>query len=96
MAGVALGVNSISSNKYLDQIKSNVREPLLDEHNGRVRNVLVVDNNGDVWDSLSKDYAPRQEPDKSTHYTKNHSGPVTAIKQRGRTELMKTNNYRPG
>jgi signal transduction histidine kinase len=70
MAGVALGVNSISSNKYLDQIKSNVREPLLDEHNGRVRNVLVVDNNGDVWDSLSKDYAPRQNPDKSTQYIK--------------------------
>jgi len=35
-----------------------------------MHNVLVVDNNGDVWDSLSKDYAPRQEPDKSTHYTK--------------------------
>ena len=40
MAGVALGVNSISSNKYLDQIKSNVRDQLPD---GRVRNVLVVD-----------------------------------------------------
>jgi len=70
MAGVALGVNSISSNKYLDQLKSNVREPLLDEHNGRVRNVLVVDNNGDVWDSLSKDYAPHQNPDQSTTYVK--------------------------
>src|SRR5687768_14584594 len=71
MAGVALGVNSISSNKYLDQIKSSVREPLLiDEHSGRVRNVLVVDNNGDVWDSLSKDYAPRQNPDNSTSYVK--------------------------
>src|SRR5882762_7986378 len=39
MAGVALGVNSISSNKYLDQIRRNVREPLLDEQSGRVRNV---------------------------------------------------------
>ena len=70
MAGVALGVNSISSNKYLDQIKSNVREPLLDEHNGRVRNVLVVDNNGDVRDSLSKDYAPHRDQDTTTHYVK--------------------------
>jgi HAMP domain-containing protein len=70
MAGVALGVNSISSNKYLDQLKSNVREPLLDEHNGRVRNVLVVDSNGLVRDSLSKDYAPRPNPDKSLSYSK--------------------------
>ena len=37
MAGVALGVNSISSNKYLYQIRSSVREPLLDEPNGRVQ-----------------------------------------------------------
>src|SRR6266542_1877776 len=70
MAGVALGVNSISSFKYLDQMKSSVREPLLDERNGRVRNVLVVDSNGDVRDSLSKDYAPGQNSDKSPRYTK--------------------------
>ena len=70
MAGVALGVNSISSNKYLDQIRSNVREPLLDEPNGRVRNVLVVDSNGNVLDSLSKDYAPGKNADESPQYTK--------------------------
>ncbi|HSS20643.1 MAG TPA: ATP-binding protein [Pyrinomonadaceae bacterium] len=70
MAGVALGVNSISSNKYLDQMKSNVQEPLLDEHDGRVRNVLVVDNAGDVLDSLSKDYAPRKNPDESPLYVR--------------------------
>jgi signal transduction histidine kinase len=70
MAGVALGVNSISSQKYLDQMKSNVREPLLDEHTGRVRNILVVDNNGNVLDSLSKDYAPRKNPDESPLYSK--------------------------
>jgi signal transduction histidine kinase len=65
MAGVALGVNSISSNKYLDDIRSSVREPLLEEPNGRVRNVLVVDSNGNVLDSLSKDYAPEKNPDRS-------------------------------
>jgi signal transduction histidine kinase len=70
MAGVALGVNSISSNKYLDQIRSNVREPLLDEPNGRVRNVLVVDSNGNVLDSLSKDYAPGKNADESPRYVK--------------------------
>jgi len=70
MAGVALGVNSISSNKYLYQIRSNVREPLLDEPNGRVRNVLVVDSNGNVLDSLSKDYAPQKNPDETPRYAR--------------------------
>ncbi|HEY8188338.1 MAG TPA: ATP-binding protein [Pyrinomonadaceae bacterium] len=65
MAGVALGVNSISSNKYLDQIKSNVRDQL---PNGRVRNVLVIDGDGNVIDSLDQAYAPVQNPDKSTRY----------------------------
>jgi signal transduction histidine kinase len=70
MAGVALGVNSISSNKYLDQIKSDVRDQLPDERNGRVRNVLVVDGDGNVLDSLDKDYAPAKNPDGSPLYAK--------------------------
>lgn len=70
MAGVALGVNSISSNKYLDQIRSNVREQLPDERHGRVRNVLVVDSDGNVLDSLIKDYIPGQNPDKTPRYAK--------------------------
>lgn len=65
MAGVALGVNSISSNKYLYDIRSSVREPSLEAPNGRVRNVLVVDSNGNVVDSLSKEYAPEQNADKT-------------------------------
>ncbi|HEV7684348.1 MAG TPA: ATP-binding protein [Pyrinomonadaceae bacterium] len=68
MAGVALGVNSISSAKYLDEIRSSVREPLLDEPNGRVRNVLVVDSDGNVLDSLSKDYAPKKNADGTNSY----------------------------
>lgn len=68
MAGVALGVNSISSSKYLDQIRNTVREPLLEEPNGRVRNVLVVDSDGNVLDSLSKDYAPGKNADDSPSY----------------------------
>jgi signal transduction histidine kinase len=65
MAGVALGVNSISSNNYLYEIRRGVREPLLEEPNGRVRNVLVVDSNGNVLDSLSQDYAPEKNADQS-------------------------------
>ncbi|MGH9966729.1 MAG: ATP-binding protein [Pyrinomonadaceae bacterium] len=68
MAGVALGVNSISSDKYLDQIRSNLREPFLDEINGRVRNVLVVDSEGFVRDSLIRDYSPSYNEDKTERY----------------------------
>ncbi len=80
MAGVALGVNSISSNKYLDQIRSNVHEPLLDEPNGRVRNVLVVDSNGNVLDSLSKDFAPRKNSDESPRYAKIADVPLPSLR----------------
>ena len=80
MAGVALGVNSISSNKYLDQIRSNVREPLLDEASGRVRNVLVVDSNGNVLDSLSKDYAPGKNADDSSRYAKITDVPLPPLR----------------
>lgn len=79
MAGVALGVNSISSNKYLDQIKSNVRDQLPDERNGRVRNVLVVDGDGNVLDSLVKDYAPTKNADGSPHYARITDVPLPAL-----------------
>jgi signal transduction histidine kinase len=79
MAGVALGVNSISSNKYLDQIKSNVRDQLSDERNGRVRNVLVVDRDGNVLDSLVKDYAPTKNPDGNPHYARIIDVPLPAL-----------------
>jgi len=68
MAGVALGVNSISSTKYLDQIRSSVRDPHIDERTGRVRNVLVVDNEGLVQDSLVEDYSPRESGGTTVRY----------------------------
>lgn len=61
-AGVALGVNSINSPKYLDQID------LQDERTGRVKNVMVIDSDGLVQDSLVPAYAPRENDDKITRY----------------------------
>lgn len=66
MAGVALGVNSLRSEKYLDEMRRNV--PLLDEQTGRVTNILVVESEGNIKDSLIKAYAPRQGPDSTTEY----------------------------
>lgn len=66
MAGVALGVNSFSSDKYLDQMRD---QPLLDEQTGRVTNILVVDDQGNIRDSLMQEYAPQQKEDGSTVYS---------------------------
>lgn len=68
MAGVALGVNSIFSTKYLDELRSDMRVPLLDEKEGRVKNVMVVDSDGKVQDSLVSDYAPTENEDKTVRY----------------------------
>src|SRR5216683_6761879 len=68
MAGVALGVSSLNSKKYLDQMRTDVREPLIDEATGRVKNVLVVDSEGLVLDSLVAAYSPRENEDKTVSH----------------------------
>jgi signal transduction histidine kinase len=70
MAGVALGVNSISSGEYLDKMQKEAKQPLLDQQAGRVKNVLVVDSDGNVQDSLNGDYAPTTNADGSTNYVR--------------------------
>lgn len=79
MTGVALGVNAISSDTYLDKMLQNVREPLLDEQTGRVRNVLVVDSEGNVRDSLMEEFAPRSNPDGSDNYTQLRDIPLPPL-----------------
>src|SRR2546423_11997547 len=70
MAGVALGVNSLSSGLYLDQMRDQTQQPLLGEQADRVKNVLIVDDQGDIKDSLDKNQIPQQNPDKSNRYLK--------------------------
>src|SRR6266478_6920512 len=68
MAGLALAVKSISSNKYLDDMRRDLKQPLLDENTGRVKNVLLVDNDGNVKDSLIDEYTPRTNEDGKPQY----------------------------
>jgi signal transduction histidine kinase len=74
MAGVALGVNSLSSslsrNEYLDQMREEGKIPLLDQPSNRVQNVLIVDESGNIKDSLDKNQTPRQNADQSIRYVK--------------------------
>ncbi len=68
MTGIGLGLNSLQSNKYLDQIGSSLKDPLLSNKNARVKNILVVDDAGNVMDSLQKEYVPQQRDDNTTDY----------------------------
>lgn len=70
MAGVGLGVNSISSGLYLDQMRDQSNRPALGEQAGRVKNVLIVDEEGNIKDSLDKNQTPVENPDKSIRYVK--------------------------
>lgn len=93
MAGVALGVNSISSQKYLDQMRKDLRQPLNDETTGRVKNVLVVNSEGNIEDSLIEAYSPRTNPDKTTRYVRLSDIPLPPLTSA--VELSEINDNLP-
>ena len=68
MTGIALGIESLQSEQYLDEIIGELREPLLNDKNVRVKNILVVDDEGNVRDSLIPEFTPREREDKTTQY----------------------------
>jgi HAMP domain-containing protein len=68
MAGVALGVNSISSKEYLFRMREEGKIPLLDEPSNRVQNVLIVDDHGNIKDSLDKNQTPQYNTDETIRY----------------------------
>jgi len=68
MTGIALGLESLQSDQYLDEIMKGLREPLLQDKNVRVKNILVVDDDGNIHDSIIPDFNPREREDKSLNY----------------------------
>jgi signal transduction histidine kinase len=67
MTGVALAIQSLRSEQYLDDIIGD-NDALLNSKDGRVRNILVVDDSGNVIDSVIPDYAPSEHADKTPRY----------------------------
>src|SRR2546423_3704898 len=65
MAGVALGMNAITSKEYLYEMRDEARVPLLGEQSNRVQDVLIVDEEGNIRDSLDKNQAPKWNADKT-------------------------------
>src|SRR5215212_8564589 len=68
MTGIALGLESLHSDQYLDQIIGGLQEPLLNQKNVRVKKFLVVDDDGYVIDSAIPAFNPREGEDKTTRY----------------------------
>lgn len=68
MTGVALGLKSLQSDKYLVDIIGSMHDPLLNNKQVRVRNILVVDDDGNIHDSLNPEYNPGENEDKSPRY----------------------------
>jgi len=104
MAGVALGVNNVSSNNYLEDMAKNLKQPL-NLSNGRTKNVLVVDTDGLVRDSLDEAYAPKLNDDGTTRYVPLSNvqlppiSPVVEFKDEAQTRpawLKVSNPAKPG
>jgi len=68
MAGVALGVKSISSKEYLYDIPKQTKLPLFGDQSNRIQNLLIVDDQGNIRDSLDKNQAPEWSGDKIIRY----------------------------
>ena len=68
LAGVSLGLKAISSNKYLDQMQDEAKQPLLGAQSGRVKNVMIIDDQGNIENSLDKNQNPQVNADGSTRY----------------------------
>jgi signal transduction histidine kinase len=67
LAGVALGVKSLYSGEYLEQIRDEAKQA--DQGAGaRVKNVIIVDDQGNIKDSLDKNQNPQWNPDKSIRF----------------------------
>jgi signal transduction histidine kinase len=66
MTGIALGIESLHSDQYLDEIIGRLKEPLLNDKNVRVKNILVVDDDGNVLDSVIPEFNPREREEDNT------------------------------
>ncbi len=94
MAGVALGVNSISSGEYLDEMDREANRPLLNEPSGRVNNVMVVDGEGRIQDSLLREFAPTKTPDGTKRYVR--AGDIKLPPVKNAVELNQDLGFPPG
>ncbi len=92
MTGIALGLESLQSDQYLDEIIGSLREPLLNDKNVRVKNILVVDDDGNVRDSVIPEFNPREREDKTLQLRSIQRHPASAAEKCSAVHERSTNN----
>lgn len=93
VTGVALGLRSVQSQEYLDNIVASVPSHLLNDQTGRVRNILLIDESGNVLDSIIPEYNPVNREDGSVQYF--HFNQLTLPPLRGAVQLLDEQEQRP-
>lgn len=67
VAGIILGVNSVTSNDRLSVLVNREGQPFFDgKVKERIKDIIVIDNNWKINDSLSPDYLPTEDDDGKT------------------------------
>src|SRR6476469_501962 len=68
-AGIALGLNSLTSRTYLQDLVDQQSQTLLDaDVRRRIRDILVINSSFQVTDSLSDEYLPTVDDDNTAIY----------------------------
>jgi signal transduction histidine kinase len=68
-AGIALGINSLTSSAYIQDLLAQPGQTFLDnDARGRIRDILVIDSNWQVSDSMTDEYVPVQADDGTITY----------------------------
>ena len=71
VAGIALGVSSITSSEYLEKIVTQPGQTFFDERaRERIRDIIIIDNEWQIADSLNEDYVPKTDDNGVTTYKK--------------------------
>lgn len=68
VAGVSLGVKSISSPERLIEMRGRSNQPQFDEATGRVSDIFIIDKDWRVVDSLDPQYLPERAADGTYKY----------------------------
>ncbi|MGB9182333.1 MAG: ATP-binding protein [Pyrinomonadaceae bacterium] len=69
-AAVELGVKSINTGKYMDELRDQNIKPMLGENGGPIINILVVDKDLNILDSLDPDFIPDENKTPQYHQLK--------------------------
>lgn len=81
MSALGLAIRGLRSNQYLDEIIGKSGGSVFNDPNGRVQNILVVDDSGNVLDSVTPDYNPKERDDQTAQYVQIKDIPLPPLRR---------------